>query len=129
MEVTPLRPMRGTPEYDLWIAAIEIAANAPLKQGENVSSAKISWPLIDQLRQALDELGLDWREVKRVQDQQARAHQEDVPKPPTLEQLRRLLRERGVEFPSYASREHLEGLVEHSDPDYASKHPTAGGGS
>jgi hypothetical protein len=60
------RPEKGTPEYGLWIAAIEIAASAPLHQGQNVGVAQVPWPRIHELRQALDELELDWREVKRL---------------------------------------------------------------
>lgn len=59
-----MRPMKGTPEYDLWVTAIEIAAAAPLKQRENVWAARVPWTMIDRLRTALDELGLDWETVK-----------------------------------------------------------------
>ena len=41
--------------------ACKIAHNAPVKQGKYVSGALIYWPLIHQLRDALDALGVEWR--------------------------------------------------------------------
>jgi hypothetical protein len=57
------RPEKGTPEYDLWIAAIEVAAHPPLKQGKYASDAGVSWHKVDALRAALDGVGIDWRTV------------------------------------------------------------------
>ncbi len=65
------RPSKGTPGYDLWIAAIEVATYAPLKPGRYVSGAKISWPRVEALRAALDALDIDWRKAK-VEDDRAR---------------------------------------------------------
>jgi len=59
------RPTKGTPEWDLWIAAIEVAAYAPLRQGQYSYNANIAWDLIHQLRSAVETVGIDWREVKR----------------------------------------------------------------
>jgi hypothetical protein len=42
-------------------AAIAVAAAAPAKQGQHVTSAHIYWPLIHELRAALDEMGIEWR--------------------------------------------------------------------
>jgi hypothetical protein len=42
-------------------AAINVAASAPAKRGQFVSSALIYWPLIEELRAALDDLGIDWK--------------------------------------------------------------------
>jgi hypothetical protein len=64
----PAIPDEGTPEYDLWIAAIEIATSAPLRQGTNVTSAGIYWPRIHALRAALDALGIDWRAAKAAEN-------------------------------------------------------------
>jgi hypothetical protein len=58
-------PAKGTPEYDLVIAAIEVAASAPLEQGANVSYAKVYWPRMHAMRTALETLGIDWRTVKQ----------------------------------------------------------------
>jgi len=42
-------------------AALRIARNAPARRGTYVSHAKIHWPLIEELRAALDALGVEWR--------------------------------------------------------------------
>lgn len=42
-------------------AAIAVAAYAPMKRGQYVTSAQIYWPLITELRDALDEMGIEWR--------------------------------------------------------------------
>lgn len=57
------RPTKGSPEWDLWVAAIEVAAEAPLVRGKLSGSALIYWPKIDALRAALDACGVDWRKV------------------------------------------------------------------
>jgi hypothetical protein len=41
--------------------AIAIARDAPARRGSYVSHAKIYWPLIQELRAALDALGIEWR--------------------------------------------------------------------
>ncbi len=64
-------PSKGTPEYDLWVAAIEVATYAPLRPGTHVSGAKVAWPRLEALRAALDALGIDWRKAK-VEDDKAR---------------------------------------------------------
>jgi hypothetical protein len=56
-----MRPEKGTPEYRLWIAAIEVAMAAPLSHGPTTTDAKVYWPKIEALRAALDELGVNWR--------------------------------------------------------------------
>lgn len=56
------RPEKGTPEYDLWLAAIDIAHAAPLKQHATAARAGIPWVRIDRLRAALDALGVPWEE-------------------------------------------------------------------
>lgn len=58
-------PQKGTPEHDLWVAAIDVAVTAPLRKGEYVHAALVPWSLINDLRSSLDALGIDWRKVKR----------------------------------------------------------------
>lgn len=50
------------------IAALEVAVNAPTKQHKHSSEARVRWQLIHRLRDAFDDLGIDWREVKAKQD-------------------------------------------------------------
>lgn len=59
-----MTPREGTPEYRLWITAIDIAMWAPYKQGKYVTDAHIPWFLIAQLRKDLEALGIDWRTAK-----------------------------------------------------------------
>lgn len=42
-------------------AAIAVARQAPARRGKYVSHAKIYWPVIEELRAALDALGVEWR--------------------------------------------------------------------
>jgi hypothetical protein len=42
-------------------AAVAVAAAAPLKRGKYVVSAQVYWSLIEELRDALDALGVEWR--------------------------------------------------------------------
>lgn len=42
--------------------AIKIARDAPAKQGQYVSHAKVYWGDIHELRAALDALGVEWRQ-------------------------------------------------------------------
>jgi hypothetical protein len=49
------------PAAQLLDAAIRIAAHAPKIRGQYVSSALIYWPHIEELRAALDALGVDWK--------------------------------------------------------------------
>jgi hypothetical protein len=62
------RPQKGTPEYKLWIEAIEVALAAPMHQNENAYAAKIPWSRIHKLRAALEGVGIDWKAAKEVQD-------------------------------------------------------------
>ena len=56
-------PAKGTSEHELFLAAIEVAASAPLNRGSAVSHARVYWPRVQALRNALDGLGIDWRMV------------------------------------------------------------------
>lgn len=42
-------------------ATIRVAASAPKKRGQYVTYAKVYWPYIEELRDALDALGIEWR--------------------------------------------------------------------
>lgn len=61
-------PEKGTPEYELWLCAIDIAVAAPWRKGTYSHSAQIPWEDIDKLRQALDAVRIDWRDVKKDDD-------------------------------------------------------------
>lgn len=54
------RPEQGTPEYTLWIAAIDVAHAAPLKQGQYSHTAQVPWTIIHEVRAALEAVGIDW---------------------------------------------------------------------
>lgn len=45
-------------------AAIRVAAAAPKRRGTHVSSASIYWPYLLELREALDAMGIEWREER-----------------------------------------------------------------
>jgi hypothetical protein len=62
------KPEKDTPEYELWLCAIEVAVAAPWKQGTHSYSAQIPWNNVNNLRQALDALGIDWRKTKTDDD-------------------------------------------------------------
>lgn len=55
------RPTKGTPEYAVWLAAIDVVLAAPLKQGTNVFAASIPWSIVTDLRAQLAASGIDWR--------------------------------------------------------------------
>lgn len=58
-----MRVDAGNPAGRVLDAAIAIAGGAPKRQNKSggVSHALIYWPLIHELREALDDLGIDWR--------------------------------------------------------------------
>jgi len=58
------RPTKGTPEWELWTAAIDVATDAPARPGQYVAKAQIGWPRIKRLRAALEAVGIDWRKAK-----------------------------------------------------------------
>ena len=59
-------PARGTPEYDLWTAAIDVALAPPLRNRhpDTVYCARVPWPEIERLRDALEAAGIDWKTPK-----------------------------------------------------------------
>lgn len=63
------RPEKGSPEWDLWVAAIEVAIAPPLSHTKTTTpTAKVRWTAITELRAALDALGVDWRTAKAKDD-------------------------------------------------------------
>jgi hypothetical protein len=62
------RPEKGTPEYDLWVTAIDIAIRAPYDQNPTTVDTKIPWLLIHELRSRLDALDINWRAAKTKND-------------------------------------------------------------
>lgn len=56
------RPVKGTPEYELWLCAIEVATYPPVEHG-NQATGQVSWRRLDALRAALEGVGIDWREA------------------------------------------------------------------
>jgi len=66
------RPRKGEPGFEVWVAAIDVALEAPLKQGKYVGKAGIPWEVIHELRAALDAAGIDWRKHKAKQDAERR---------------------------------------------------------
>lgn len=56
------RPKKGTPEYELWLCAIEVATYPPIEHG-NQATGQVSWQPLDNLRAALDGVGIDRREA------------------------------------------------------------------
>lgn len=55
------RPDKGTDEYALWVAACQVALDAPLRPSRNGGLCQIRWASILELRAALDALEVDWR--------------------------------------------------------------------
>jgi hypothetical protein len=60
-QASPRIPAKGTPEYDLMVAALA----APTRQGKGSYSAQVPWKLITELRAAIDVMGIDWRKYHR----------------------------------------------------------------
>jgi len=50
-----------TPAQRVLDIAVKIAHDAPRKRGQYVSSALVYWPDIIELREALEELGVEWK--------------------------------------------------------------------
>lgn len=51
-----------TPAGSVLDAAVAIAAAAPAKPGSHVFASAIPWGRIHELRDALDALGIEWRD-------------------------------------------------------------------
>lgn len=64
-----MKPREGTPEYELWLCATDIAIAAPWKGGTYVYAAQIPWEDIKRLRAALEAVGVDWQTAKKHDDE------------------------------------------------------------
>jgi hypothetical protein len=51
----------STPAERLLDAAVAIARNAPAGHGATVSHTLVYWPRVEELRDALDAMGVEWR--------------------------------------------------------------------
>ncbi len=69
--MTPNRPSKGTPEYELLIAACEVASYPPL--APKAYTCAVPAKRIEELRLALDALDIDWRRAKQVDEERRRA--------------------------------------------------------
>lgn len=49
----------------VFVAAIECAISAPTKQPKATFAAKVKWSAVNELRDALEACGIDWKKVKR----------------------------------------------------------------
>jgi hypothetical protein len=56
------RPEKGTPEWDLWVAAIDVAVYPPTDPKH--ATVYVSVAAIAELRRALEACGIGWRAVK-----------------------------------------------------------------
>lgn len=56
-----IRPEKGTPEFELWVSAIDVAHAAPLKRGTYSHTAQVPWTIINEVRAALEAVGIDWK--------------------------------------------------------------------
>lgn len=61
------RPKKGTPDWELWVAALEVAIYPPVK-GQRATT-QVARSRIEALRSAFDAVGIDWRETKAVDDE------------------------------------------------------------
>jgi hypothetical protein len=83
-------PKKGTPEYELWISAIDLATSVSLNP-TGARTAQVPWRLITELRDVLDKLHIDWRgtypeKSKKSYDRHrpTEQHQYDDPSGPLL---------------------------------------------
>lgn len=59
-----MAPEQGTPEWDLFLAAIDVAAWPPLRI--RTFSTTVPRVRIERLRECLEACGIDWRKVKEA---------------------------------------------------------------
>jgi hypothetical protein len=55
---------RPDPRHRILGIALQLAAYPPARKHEHVYEARVPWRLITELREALSEAGVDWREVR-----------------------------------------------------------------
>lgn len=54
---------RPDPRHRILGLAVQIAAYAPARRNKYAYEARVPWRLITELREALSDAGVDWREV------------------------------------------------------------------
>jgi hypothetical protein len=54
---------RPDPRHRILGIALQLAAYPPARKHEHAYEARVPWRLITELREALGEAGVDWREV------------------------------------------------------------------
>lgn len=58
-------PARGTAEWRLVRAAIGVACSAPeSRETAATQTARVPWPRVEDLRHALERMGVEWRAIK-----------------------------------------------------------------
>jgi hypothetical protein len=62
----PAMPPPGTPEFGVWVAALDVATSPPLRHAATTGYAQVPWGEIEKLRDALETAGLDWRAVREA---------------------------------------------------------------
>jgi hypothetical protein len=55
---------RPDPRHRILGIALQLAAYPPARKHEHAYEARLPWRLITELREALSEAGVDWREVR-----------------------------------------------------------------
>jgi hypothetical protein len=55
---------RSDPRHRVLGIALQLAAYPPARKHEHAYEARVPWRLITELRQALDDAGVDWREAR-----------------------------------------------------------------
>jgi hypothetical protein len=61
-------PEKDTPEWRLWVAALDAAIWPPYADETRGAECLVPSFVIDQLREAFEELGIDWRATKAQND-------------------------------------------------------------
>jgi hypothetical protein len=54
---------RPDPRHRILGIALQLAAYPPARKHEHVFEARVPWRLITELREALSDAGVDWRDV------------------------------------------------------------------
>jgi hypothetical protein len=55
---------RPNPGHRILGIAVQLAAHPPARKHEHAFEARVPWRLITELREALSDAGVDWREVR-----------------------------------------------------------------
>ncbi len=55
---------RRDPRHRILGIALQLATYPPARKHEHAYEARVPWRLITELRQALDDAGVDWREAR-----------------------------------------------------------------